>query len=497
MTQPIPFSITDIENALSVKALIRTNDKDHLFRGISTDSRNVQTDDLFVALKGENFDGADFVEELISRGIKGFVVQKEFLTKLPQNIQKDLMSQKDGIFLFETDNTLTALGSLAKFQRMRSKAKIIGITGSSGKTTTRELTGKILETSFNTLTTKGNFNNEIGLPLTLLNLSVDHEWAVVEMGMNHAGEISKLANIAVPDIGIITNTSAAHLDGLGSADNIAIAKSEMFQHMNNNSSVILNIDDPRFKIMESKAKTNPEIKEIICFGKNKNATIKADKISHFRGMTEFSIIQKDQKTIDVYIKSPAPFMVFNALAATAAALKAGADRDAVKNGLKNFTPVQGRMNLSKLSDKLNLIDDTYNANPDSVEQAIITLSLVSGKYDSIAVLGDMLELGKDAQKLHEKIGKITAENKISKLYTHGELASYIVKGAVKTGFPAENTMNGTRETIAETVFKETESSKKSSPIWVLVKGSRGMKMEKVIHNIQNLIGNNKKTEKSA
>ncbi|MCK5096719.1 MAG: UDP-N-acetylmuramoyl-L-alanyl-D-glutamate--2,6-diaminopimelate ligase, partial [Desulfobacteraceae bacterium] len=222
MTKPIPFSVPDIENAISVKALIKTNDKNHLFTRINTDSRNVQSDDLFVALKGENFDGADFIEELFSKDIKGFVVQKGFFTKLSQNIQNEFMSQKNGITLFETEDTLTALGSLAKFQRMRSKAKIIAITGSSGKTTTRELTGKILETSFNTLTTKGNFNNEIGLPLTLLNLSLEHEWAVVEMGMNHAGEISRLANIAVPDIGIITNTSAAHLEGLGSADNIAI-----------------------------------------------------------------------------------------------------------------------------------------------------------------------------------------------------------------------------------------------------------------------------------
>ncbi|MCK5312391.1 MAG: UDP-N-acetylmuramoyl-tripeptide--D-alanyl-D-alanine ligase [Desulfobacteraceae bacterium] len=493
MMMPVPFSISDIENALSVKVHTKADDENHQFSGICTDSRDILKNDLFVALKGENFDGANFVADLFYNGIKGFVVHNGFFAQLPENLQNDFKSQNNKISLFETENTLTALGSLAKFQRLRCKAKIIAITGSSGKTTTRELIGEILKNSFNTLTTKGNFNNEIGLPLTLLRLSHQHECAVVEMGMNHPGEISRLANIALPDIGIITNTSVAHLEGLGSVDNIALAKSEMFQHMNNNSIVILNIDDPRFEIMESKAKENPEIDEILCFGTEENADIQADKISLNQGMTKFSILQKDHKNIDISLNSPAPFMVKNALAAAAASLKAGANNDAIKKGLKTFTPVKGRMNFIKLSNKLTLIDDTYNANPDSVKQALITLSLVAGKNNSIAVLGDMLELGDDAAGLHEETGKLISENQITKLYTYGELSAHTIKGAVKAGFPKENAMNGTREEIAEKVMKDVASADSSL---VLVKGSRGMEMETVIDKIQKIKNNNKETEKS-
>lgn len=496
----VPFSISDIEKALLVKSVTKFTPENLLFSGVSTDSRKVKQDELFVALKGESFDGEDFVTELFLNKIKGFIVHKGFFEQIPKNMQNNFNSQKNGALLFEIDNTITGLGSLAKFQRLRCKAKIIAITGSNGKTTTRKITGEILKRSFNTLTTKGNFNNEIGLPLTLLKLSLDHEWAVIEMGMNHAGEISRLANIALPDIGIITNTSAAHLEGLGNADNVAKAKAEMFQHMNNNSTAIINIDDPRFKIMESEAKENPAINKIICFGTSKNADIKPDVITENQGMTSFSLMQENYGTIDVIINSPAPFMVINATAAVAAAREAGADKNDIKKGLKAFTPVKGRMSFSKISNRINLIDDTYNANPDSVKQALITLSLVSGKNTSIAVLGDMLELGKDAANLHKETGRLAAQNNISKIYTYGKLAAHIIQGAVQAGFSEENTMNGTREEIAKKVIEETcaatSSPTPSSILWVLVKGSRGMQMEKVIQKMQRLKCNNKETEKS-
>ncbi len=490
--EPVPFSISDIENSIGVKACINSNNSNHLFARISTDSRSTQNSDLFVALQGENFDGANFVTDLFFNGIRGFIVPTGFIDNLPEKFKKDFQSKKNQICLFETENTLSALGALAKFQRLRCKAKVIAITGSSGKTTTRELIAGILNKSFNILTTKDNFNNEIGLPLSLLRLSSEHEWAVVEMGMNHAGEISRLANIARPDIGVITNTSVAHLEGLGTADNIAHAKAELFQHMNANSIAVINIDDPRFKIIESKAKKNPNINETIYFGNSKNANITAGFISQNRGCTNFSLIQKDHNNIEIMLNSPAPFMVTNALAACAVTLRAGADEYDIKKGLKEFTPVKGRMNFSKFSNQINLIDDTYNANPDSVKQALITLSLVSGDQNSIAVLGDMLELGKDSPSLHEEIGKLTVKENISKLYTHGKLASHIVKGAVKAGFSKENTMNGTREEIAEKIMEGNDSSLS----WILVKGSRGMKMEKVIHKMLTLKTNNKKAEKT-
>jgi len=494
MTKPIPFSVSDIGQALSVKAIAETPSENFVFSAICTDSRHIHKNDLFLALKGENFDGESFIIDLFNKGIKGFVVHKDFFERIPQDLKNKLTDQKNKISVFETKSTLSALGSLARFQRLRSKAKIIAITGSSGKTTTRELTGQILKNTFKTLTTKGNFNNEIGLPLTLLRLSEEHEWAVVEMGMNHPGEIARLSNIALPDIGIITNTSIAHLEGLGSADNIALAKSEMFQNMNANSLAIINIDDPRFNIMESKAKENSKITEILRFGINKNADIKASNISLSNGMTHFSIQQKNGQDIDLSVNCPAPFMVLNAIAASIAALKAGAGENDISKTLKTFQPIKGRMNFIKFSDKLDLIDDTYNANPDSVKQSIKTLALMAKKDNSIAVLGDMLELGKDSINLHKEIGMLAIENQISKLYTHGELSSHIVKEAVNHGFPENNTMNGTKKEIAEKIMKDVDSFNNS---WVLVKGSRGMEMEKVIQAMENIRNNNQEMEKSA
>ena len=488
--KPVPFSPVDIEKALSVKPITGIDLKNTLFSKISTDSRNIQKDELFVALKGANFNGEDFITPLFLNGVKGFVANKGFLKKLPETVQNDFKSKENGAFLFETDDTLKALGLLAKYQRLRCKAKLIAITGSNGKTTTRKLVGEILKRSFNILTTKGNFNNEIGLPLTLLGLSSDHDWAVVEMGMNRTGEISRLANIAQPDIGIITNTSSAHLEELKTIENVAFAKAEMFQHMNSNSTVIINSDDPRFTILESKAQENQKIDEIICFGTNANADIRADAITRDNKKTKFSILQKNKRNIDVILNSPAPFMVTNAIAATAIPLNAGMDQNSIKEGIKAFTPVSGRMNFIKLSNKINLIDDTYNANPGSVEQALITLSHVAGKNTSIAVLGDMLELGIDAEKLHRRTGKIAAENKISKIYTYGDLAANITKGAVNTGFLKQDTMSGTREEIAESIIKKFGSTIS----WILVKGSRGMRMEKVIQKMQQLVNNNNKAD---
>ncbi len=488
MTTPIPFSVSDIKDSLLINPVLKHNNENHIFTRICTDSRAINKTDLFIAIKGDKFDGHNFIAQLASQGIKGFIVEKGFSEKF--------QPKDNTIAFFETDNTIKALGLLAKFQRRRSNAKVIAITGSSGKTTTRKILGKILNHSFKTLTTKGNFNNEIGLPLTLLELSANHEWAVIEMGMNHEGEISRLSDIANPDIGIITNISAAHLEGLGNIDNIAKAKSEMFENMNHNSTIILNMDDSKYALLQSNAKKNPKIKNIISFGKNKNSDFRADNVSYFQENTNFEILQKNQKTINVKIKSPAPFMVLNSLAAAAAATKAGASQDAVKKGVNAFTPIQGRMNPIKISDNVNLFDDTYNANPESVKQALITLSLVSKHNTSIAVLGDMLELGKDAPYLHEEIGWFAAQNKISKIFTHGNLASFIVKGAVNAGFPIENTMNNTKEKIAQQIIKEIELSTHSSPLWVLVKGSRGMKMEKIIYTMEILMNKDQQLEQS-
>ncbi|MBF0301606.1 MAG: UDP-N-acetylmuramoyl-L-alanyl-D-glutamate--2,6-diaminopimelate ligase, partial [Desulfamplus sp.] len=234
------------------------------FASVSTDSRTIKKDELFVALKGERFDGHNFIFDLMRQGVRGFVVEKGFYDNLTPE-QKSECNRND-IYFFEVYDCLEALGMLARFQRIRSGVKVVAITGSNGKTTTRRMTASIFEQNFKTLSTQGNLNNEIGVPLTLLKLSKDHEWAVIEMGMNHPGEISRLSKITCPDIAIITNTTDAHLEGLGSVEDVARAKSEITEGMNPNSTIIINRDDPRWEIIADKAEKIPNISGKIFFG---------------------------------------------------------------------------------------------------------------------------------------------------------------------------------------------------------------------------------------
>ena len=480
--KPIGWEIDDLTKALSCDPVFSTTKKDHYFTGISTDSRTITKTQIFLALKGESFDGHAFIKKLIDKGIKGFIIQKGFIDTLDENTKKEI--HKKNMVVFETGDTLTALGQLAQYQRLRSNVKLLAITGSSGKTTTRKITEEIFKTQFHTLATLGNLNNEIGLPLTLLNLSKAHEWAIVEMGMNHPGEISRLSRIALPDIAMVTNTSGVHLEGLGSIDNVAKAKAEIFEGVREGGTAIIPGDDPRRSILETKAIKMKAIKELLFFGLSNGSDIQSDRINNFTTSIEFTAKVKSQETV-FSINSPALFMVDNCLAAILAATRAGINTDGIKKGIKAFSPVSGRMNIYRLSDSISIIDDTYNANPASVTQALNTLHAVSGVKNSIAILGDMLELGKESDSLHRQIGQKLAPLGISKLYVFGNQVKYIIEGAIENGFPADNIFHGTKNEIAQKV--QTVLEKTNSDTWILVKGSRGMAMETVIHELQQIL----------
>ncbi|MBU8849469.1 MAG: UDP-N-acetylmuramoyl-L-alanyl-D-glutamate--2,6-diaminopimelate ligase [Desulfobacterales bacterium] len=479
--KPIEWKIDDLTKALSCDPVFSTTEKDHSFTGISTDSRTIAQTQIFLALTGESFDGHVFIKSLIDKGIKGFVTQKGFVDTLDENTKK---IGEESLIIFETKDTLTALGQLARYQRLRSNVKLLAITGSSGKTTTRKITEEIFKTQFHTLATRGNFNNEIGLPLTLLNLSKAHEWAIVEMGMNHPGEISRLSRIALPDIAMVTNTSGVHLEGLGSIDNVAKAKGEIFEGVREGGTAIIPGDDPRRSILETSAGKKKAIKKFLFFGSGNGSDIQSAKINNFTTSIEFTAKFKNLETV-FSINSPALFMVDNCLAAILAATRAGICTDNIKKGIKAFSPVSGRMNIYKLSDSISIIDDTYNANPASVTQALNTLRAVSGTKDSIAILGDMLELGKESNSLHRQIGQKIALSGICKLYVFGNQVKYIIEGAIENGFPADNIFHGTKNEIAENVQKVLENM--NSGTWILVKGSRGMAMETIIHKLQQIL----------
>jgi len=477
--KPIAWKIKDLSEALNTDPVFPTLKKDHYFNRIATDSRTITQPQIFLALKGENFDGHRFITGLVEKGIKGFIVEKGFTDTLDENTKKQFI--KKNLIIFEVKNTLTALGQLARYQRIRSNVKVLAITGSSGKTTTRKIMEEIFKTQFHIHATLGNFNNEIGLPLTLLNLSAAHEWAIVEMGMNHPGEISRLSRIALPDIAMVINTAGVHLEGLGSVENVAKAKAEIFDGIRENGTVILFAEDPRRDILEEKAKENKNIHKIVFFGSDHRADICSANINTSVALTRFTARFKGQET-DFCINSPALFMVNNSLAAIGAAMTAGICTKSMEKGINAFTPVSGRMNIYRLSDSINLINDTYNANPASVTQALNTLHTVSKAKNNIAVLGDMLELGKESARLHWQIGQKAAQLGIGKLYVYGSQVNYLIDGALENGFLKDNIFHGTKEKIAQKVLETSDTQ-----TWVLVKGSRGMAMENVIQELQKLL----------
>lgn len=481
--KPIPWSLSDIASALDLEqdslypAARAGKNLDLIFSGISTDSRSIKKDELFVALKGANFDGHGFIEKLVDKGIKGFVVEKKFACHLIRQDKKNFLSKK--VTLFKVDDTLCALGMLAKFQRIRSGVKIVAITGSNGKTSTRKMVTEIFRTRFNTLGTKKNFNNEIGVPLTLLGLSYDHEWAVVEMGMNHPGELAGLAEMAAPDIAIITNTAKAHLEGLGTVLNVAEEKASILFSVKKGGTAVLNMDDPRWEIFAEKAEKIENIEQVIYIGTSKNADVRAESIRLSREKICFTLVSENRDIkLDICMNTPASFMVPNSLAAAAAAFQAGISPYEVKKGLESFVPVPGRMNIIKSSRGFHIIDDTYNANPASVKAALAALAALAAGKESLAVLGDMLELGDRSEQLHCEIGREAALSGVSRLYLYGNMADHVACGAVKAGFREDKIIRADKREIADNILDLSIAG-----AWILVKGSRGMKMEDVIAEI--------------
>jgi MurE/MurF fusion protein len=485
---PIEWHKKDLVRALSKEPgidtpAIDTINESLIFSRINTDSRTIDPTQIFLALKGERFDGHDFIPDLLEQGVQGFVAEKGYLATLSPFQINQIKSKK--VLFFETDDTLSALGCLARYNRLRSNVKLVAITGSNGKTTTRKITQEIFNTHFNTLATKGNLNNEIGVPLSLLNLSSAHEWAIIEMGMNHPGEILRLSQIACPDIAIVTNTSGAHLEGLKTADNVAEAKGEIFQHIRENGHAIIFADDKRKKILERCAEKNKKIGKILYFGTNLSSDTRAQELEVTGETSHFTVVDQQGK-LCYSIGSPAPFMVNNALGAITAARVAKISSQGIKTGLAAFTPVAGRMKIGQFSNGIHFIDDTYNANPASMTQALKTLNLMAKGKAALAILGDMLELGEKSDQLHREIGNIAATENVSSLYLFGKQVEHLRQGALEKGFKKDRIFWEAKENIAAKVLYQARKGD-----WILFKGSRGMAMETVISDIKTQISKDK------
>ncbi len=462
MKKPIPWNTAEILKATQGDLLC--GDISASFAGISIDSRTIAVEDLFVAIKGDVHDGHRFAFDVIEHGVGGLIIDRDQADAEPGRL-----CQSKGIVCVTVKDTTQALGDLAAFQRRRSNAAVVAITGSNGKTTTRTMTAAVVAQRFDTLSTIGNLNNEIGLPMTLLNLSPDHQWAVVELGMNRPGEIERLGAICAPDVGLITNIGPAHLEGLGSIDAVMTAKGELLGQIKPGGTAVLNADDQKLMQLADKASAS-----VLWFGRSEKALVRANSVQPKGQGLSFKLLLPSED-IFVDLATPGNFMVSNALAAAAVGHLLGIGAAEIKAGLEGFQPVKGRLNLHQTAKGVNIIDDTYNANPGSMGAAIATLRALKANNRGALIIGDMLELGDHSQALHHQIGTLAADSGITRIYSTGKFAEAVATGARNQGMDSGNIMVGSKDEIFASITAWLESGD-----WVLVKGSRSMAMETVV-----------------
>jgi UDP-N-acetylmuramoyl-tripeptide--D-alanyl-D-alanine ligase len=437
------------------------------FRGISTDSRTVAEGELFIALKGERFDGHHFAIEALKKRAGGVIIEEDKVRDIRWNGYRPsaVIAVKD---------SLHALGDIARERRRKFGTPVVALTGSNGKTTTKEMISACLETTFPILKTKGNLNNLIGLPLTLLNLTEKERIVVLEMGMNVPGEIRRLAEIAEPDVGLITNIERVHLEGMGSLERVREEKGELFRRMRQDGTILVNQDDPRVIDLASEFRGQK-----ITFGTDHPAEVMAKEI-RLQGVagTSFTLMMEGV-TMEIVLPFMGKHFVPNALSAIAAASLFGIELEKVKEALEHLSPSPMRMEVLRSKEGVTLINDAYNANPRSMELALEILSEMKGKGRAIAVLGDMLELGEYSVEAHQLIGKRVGELSIDFLLALGEEAPVLVESAMRYGLDSEKARIVESHTEAISILKKMVRDGD----WILVKGSRRMGMEKIAEGL--------------
>ena len=403
----------------------------------------------------------------MNQGAVGVVIQKNHTLRLPR---------PDGVAVIAVDDTLKALGDLAAWWRQQHRARVIAVTGSAGKTTTKEMTARILAMGGSTLASLGNFNNLIGLPVTLLQLETGHKNAVLEMGMNRQGEIARLTEIADPDVGVITNIGMAHLEGLKDIRGVAGAKAEMVEKISSGSRVLLNGDDKH--LMQATARFR---KATTTFGFDRNNEIRGTNVRN-AGLagSSFSVTYRGE-SISVRLRVPGLQNVSNALAAAATALLLHESGEHIVEGLEAFRAVPGRFSPVALTEGITLVDDTYNANPSSLKAALESVAAMANRSGGILVgLGEMMELGDAVVPAHIQAGRLVAEAGATCFVAMGAHAREMVKGAVESGM--DPAVAGTAHTHDEMVERITARIKPGDLIFV--KGSRKMDLGRVADGIR-------------
>jgi UDP-N-acetylmuramoyl-tripeptide--D-alanyl-D-alanine ligase len=431
---------------------------EQLCTGVSTDTRTLQSGDLFIALRGAHFDGHAFIDAALERGCCGCVVEAGVA------IEKFL----DERVLVEVVNTLTALGDLASAYLRKLDTTVIGVTGSNGKTSTKDMIATVLGAYASVTSNYGNFNNRIGLPLSALQVQASHRYAVFEMGMNEPGEIEQLADIAEPKVALITSISAAHLEGLGSVDAIRETKAALYRGLGPDDVAVVNGRDPHVM----RAAEGIAARKIVV-GED-DADVRVEGIRRIGVGALEATIRIGDRSMPLRIRGIGQHNIWNAALAVGVAVALDLDPLLGIEALASHQGPKGRLEWAPILDGPNILDDTYNANPESSRAALRTLVELCDTQTSVAVLGDMLELGESAEQLHEEIGQFAADVGVDVLLAMGKYAQQTVQGFGPGGEVVSD--------HAVAVNRVLDSVGQGD--WVLVKGSRSMRMEQVVSSLQ-------------
>lgn len=433
---------------------------DMMITGVSTDTRTIQSGDLFIALSGDKFDGHNYISVAEQNGAAAVICSKEVETSLP---------------VLMVDDTLLAYHRLASYYRTLLGVKIVAVTGSNGKTTTRDMTKTVLASKFNVYSTEKNFNNEIGLPRTVLGLDDSYDIAILEMGMNHLGEISRLTNIAKPDVAMITNVGKAHIGNLGSQENILKAKLEILEGLNKDGLLILNGDDKLLFGADTGA-----FKKQFTGIENSGAAILASDLKAENGRTYFTV-KYGENEAKGFIPVLGKYNVLNALEAMLCGIHFGIDLETAFSALENYQSVSMRCESEEING-IVFVKDYYNSSPDSARVALEALSSYAKGGKTVALLGEMLELGEFSEKEHYNLGKMCEKNNIGYAFFTGDDYKAFKEGMPENSkaFPKED-----KEKMIEEI-KVFSSNLKAGDA-VLVKGSRGMKMEEVFDSLKEFL----------
>jgi UDP-N-acetylmuramoyl-tripeptide--D-alanyl-D-alanine ligase len=447
------LTIEDIAKAVGGKIL--SGNPETVITGVSTDSRTIKPGDLFIALRGDKHDGHDHLYQVFENGAAAAIVDRE---------------TNDGMKVVRVDDTLKALGDLAQFWRNRFSVRVVAVTGSNGKTTTKDMIAALLSKKYRVLKTEGNFNNLIGLPHTVFKMDEKTQVAILEMGMNHPGEIRRLTSIAHPEVGVITNVARAHLEGLGTLVEVAKAKAELLEGLPQEGVAILNEATPSYRLLKKFLRS--PLKTV-----GKASGIKAT-------LSETSFVTKvGKKKVTFRMPILGKHNVSNALMAIAVGDYFGVPVAKMQAALKNLQAGSKRMEVVSAGQKINIINDCYNANPDSMVAGLEYLKDSAGKKRKVAILGDMFELGAESGKMHGELGQKAAGAKVGLLIAIGPHAADVVRGARRGKLSSERAF-----------FFETVDA--AIPVilalirpgdLILVKGSRGMKMETITETLKNVL----------